>query len=85
MSWGLFWDPGDLVWPVRPDPPGWIVVRGSPPMPRSLFQLHHDRLRLVSADVPPQAFVGPDARAVQTLLRGSASSHWYLALCWMKT
>jgi hypothetical protein len=35
MPWGLFWDPGDRVWPLRPDPPGWIVVRGSPPVPRS--------------------------------------------------
>jgi hypothetical protein len=35
MPWGLFRDPGDRVWPLRPDPPGWIVVRGSPPVPRS--------------------------------------------------
>lgn len=34
-TWGLSWGPGIGVWPVRPDPPGWVVVRGSPPVARS--------------------------------------------------
>ena len=56
MSWGLFWVPGDRVWPVRTDRPGWIVVRGSPPVARSssltaqvLIALGPERL----AELPP--------------------------------
>ena len=26
---------GDRAWPLHPDRPGWVVVRGSPPVPRS--------------------------------------------------
>lgn len=36
MPWGLSpGGAGDRAWPLRPDPPGWVVVRGSPPVPRS--------------------------------------------------